>query len=102
MKILLIIATLLFSSALFADTFLLDVRTPQEFEQGHAYSAVLIPHDQIESQQAKLPKDKDQEIKVYCRSGNRAGKAVKTLNALGYNNVENIGGLEDAKEWVKR
>lgn len=102
MKILLSIVTFLFSTSLIADTLLLDVRTPQEFEKDHAYNAVLIPHDQIESQQSKLPKDKDQEIKVYCRSGNRAGKAVKTLKSLGFNNVENIGGLEDAKEWVKR
>jgi len=102
MKFLITVFGLIFSGSLFANTLLLDVRTPQEFEQVHAYSAVLIPHDQIKSQQAKLPENKDQEIKVYCRTGNRAGKAVQTLKALGYSNVENIGGLDDAKEWVKR
>ncbi|WP_396587103.1 rhodanese-like domain-containing protein [Bermanella sp. R86510] len=81
---------------------LLDVRTAEEFNQEHAYSAILIPHDEIADKAPTTLTDKDQPIKVYCRSGNRAGKAVKSLKALGYSNVENIGTLDDAKQFIKR
>ena len=86
----------LLSGLSFAQPLLLDVRSQGEYDAGHAHGALLIPHNSITEQAPKLLKDKNQEIKVYCRSGNRAGKATSALKALGYTNVENIGTLKDA------
>ena len=100
MKLILAITLSLFASLSFAQTLLLDVRTQGEFDSGHAQGAILMPHDQVNEKASSVLTDKNQTIKVYCRSGNRAGKAVKTLKALGYTNVENIGSLEDAKQYL--
>ncbi|WP_283787257.1 rhodanese-like domain-containing protein [Bermanella sp. WJH001] len=96
MKLLLAIVLSILTSLSFAQPLLLDVRSQGEYDSGHAHGALLIPHDTINEQAPKLLKDKNQEIKVYCRSGNRAGKAVSSLKAMGYTNVENIGSLKNA------
>ncbi len=96
MKLLLALVLSTLTSLSFAQALLLDVRSQAEYDAEHAQGALLIPHDTIDAQAPKLLKDKNQEIKVYCRSGNRAGKATARLKALGYTNVENIGGLSDA------
>ncbi len=71
------------------DYFLVDVRTDQEYEAGHIPTAANIPFDVIAS---NLPsEDKDALIIVYCRSGNRSGKANKTLSDLGYTNIYDFG-----------
>lgn len=78
---------------------LLDVRTPEEFQEAHLAGAVNISHDQLESQLAEIETlsggDKAKPIVTYCRSGNRAGKARTTLEAAGYTNVTNVGGMTD-------
>jgi phage shock protein E len=74
----------------------IDVRNADEFSQKHVSDAQNIPYDQIGSEIAALDLAKDQPIYLYCRSGRRAGLAKETLDALGYTNVVNIGGLEDA------
>ncbi len=74
----------------------IDVRTPEEFGQKHVPEAINIPYDQIGSKIAELGLDKDQVIYVYCHSGRRAGLAKETLDALGYSQVTNIGGVDDA------
>ena len=96
MKLILAIVLSTLTSLSFAQPLLLDVRSQAEYDAGHAHGALLIPHDTITEQAPKLLKDKNQEIKVYCRSGNRAGKAVSSLKAMGYTNVENIGSLKNA------
>lgn len=97
MKLLLALVLSTLTSLSFAQALLLDARTQAEYDSGHAQGAILMPYDQVGEQAPLVLKDKNQEIKVYCRSGNRAGKAVKTLKALGYTNVTNIGGLDDAR-----
>lgn len=78
---------------------LLDVRTPEEFEEAHLEGAVNVSHDQIESQLSELETltggDKTKPIVTYCGSGKRAGAARKTLEAAGYTNVTNVGGMTD-------
>jgi len=74
----------------------LDVRTPVEFAEGHYPGS--INHD-VELLTAGVLPDSSQipkstPIKVYCRSGARAGVAKKILERAGYVNVENVGGLE--------
>jgi len=90
----------LFSSFAFSQILLLDVRSQGEWDEGHAYGAVHIPHSEITDKAPALLKDKNQEIKVYCRSGGRAGKAKAALEALGYTNVENVRTLEKAKQYA--
>ncbi|MFY0641608.1 MAG: rhodanese-like domain-containing protein [Bermanella sp.] len=97
MKLILAIVLSTLTSLSFAQPLLLDVRSQGEYDAGHAHGALLIPHNNITEQAPKLLKDKNQEIKVYCRSGGRAGKATSALKALGYTNVENIGTLQNAK-----
>ena len=57
-----------------------------------------IPHDQIEAEIAAMVPDKSAQVILYCRSGRRAGTALNTMKAMGYGNVSNFGGLEDARE----
>ena len=74
---------------------LLDVRTPEEFADGHIPGAINIPNENIgENDIAELP-DKEQRIYVYCRSGNRSKQASAKLVNLGYTNVVEIGGIID-------
>lgn len=60
---------------------LLDVRSPEEFAQGHLPGAVLIPHDQLADRLAEI--DRDRWVLVYCRSGARADKAQDILEDAG-------------------
>ena len=75
------------------DFVILDVRTPQEFAQGHIPNAVNLPLDDIgDNPPAELP-DPDQLIMVYCRSGNRSKTASEALASMGYTNVVEFGGI---------
>ena len=77
---------------------LLDVRTEAEFAERHIPGSILIPHDKINSEISGKVPDKDTPIAVFCRSGRRSAIAKEKLEALGYNNVYNLGSLEDAAE----
>lgn len=77
---------------------LLDVRSPEEYASGYLQGARNIPHDQIEAEIAAVAPDKSAQIILYCRSGRRAKTALETMRAMGYANVSNYGGLEDAQE----
>ena len=75
----------------------LDVRTPQEFAEGHVKSAINIPFEQISGSIKAITADKDSEIILYCRSGRRADIAMSALHQLGYKNVRNLKTLDAAK-----
>lgn len=72
---------------------LLDVRTPEEFAEGHIAGAVLLPYDQVEQKAASMLPDIEKSIVVYCRSGRRSAIAVESLRGLGYKNVRDFGGI---------
>ena len=74
---------------------ILDVRTPEEFAQGHIPGAINIPNETIGGTEPALLPDKDQLILVYCRSGNRSKQASEKLAALGYTNIVEFGGIRD-------
>lgn len=78
-------------------TIYLDVRTPEEYAEGHYPNA--INHDVNLFMMGTYPDEalvsKDDDIKIYCRSGARAGVAKDMLEKAGYENVENVGGLSD-------
>lgn len=73
----------------------LDVRTPEEFSQGHIPGAILIPDYELAKRAEKELPDKNALILVYCRSGNRSRQATNTLLKLGYTNVKDFGGIID-------
>lgn len=78
-----------------AGALVLDVRTPQEFDQGHIKGALNIPHRQIERELSKLEHAKRGEIVVYCAKGIRAASAQAVLKANGFEKVYNAGGYSD-------
>ncbi len=75
----------------------IDVRTPDEYAQGHVEQARSIPLDGIEVGVAGLALPKDAPIYLYCARGGRAEAARQRLQTQGYTNVTNAGGLEDAR-----
>ena len=76
-----------------SDYIILDVRTEEEFAQGHIPGAMLIPDYAIrEKAESALP-DKDALILVYCRSGRRSKNAAQILAELGYSNIREFGGI---------
>lgn len=71
-----------------------DVRTRQEYAQGHFGGAINIPVDEIEQRLNELGPKVD-PIVVYCQSGMRSARAKRILEAAGYKDVTNGGGLSD-------
>lgn len=77
------------------DVIILDVRTPEEYKQGHIEGALLLPDYDLEDlAESELP-DKDAKILVYCRSGNRSRSASKVLINMGYTEVYDFGGINN-------
>ena len=76
------------------DLILLDVRTQEEFEQGHIPGAVCLPNEMIAAEMPFLF-GKDVEILLYCRSGRRSADAAKKLRDMGFTNVFDFGGIID-------
>lgn len=74
---------------------ILDVRTQEEYEEGHIPDVVLLPDFEVEQRAAEQLPDKGQLILVYCRSGNRSKSAASTLVNMGYTNVVEFGGIRD-------
>lgn len=73
----------------------IDVRTAEEFAQGHLQDAVNIPVERITDEIKKISPDKNAPVNLYCRSGRRAEVALQALKKEGYTNVTNHGGYED-------
>ena len=74
---------------------ILDVRTQEEYDQGHIPGAIVISHEEIEEKAEDVLTDKDQLILVYCRSGRRSKIAAEALVELGYTNIKEFGGIID-------
>ena len=73
----------------------LDVRTQEEYDQGHIPGATQISHEEIADRVEEVLTDKDQLILVYCRSGRRSKIAAEALVELGYTNIKEFGGIID-------
>ncbi|HDS1209477.1 rhodanese-like domain-containing protein [Shewanella algae] len=76
---------------------LVDVRTPEEYAEGHLPEAINIPFEQIVEVFAKQGIAKDTPVVVYCRSGRRSGIAKESLDNAGYQAVYNGGGYYTLK-----
>lgn len=79
---------------------LIDVRDVDEFSEDHAPEAVHLPLTAIACGNIGILAQtaKDVRIGLYCRSGARSERARTLLLDLGFTNVTNIGGLDDAKK----
>ena len=76
------------------EVILLDVRTEEEFVTGHIVNAINIPVDDLEYRLDEL-QDKESKMLVYCKSGTRSAIACEILEANGFTNVYNMGGVVD-------
>jgi len=91
---------LFFSISLINDVYsvIIDVRTKQEWDSGHIEGATHIPLKNLSNKIDEFTKDYNEEILLYCRSGNRSGKAKKLLDEIGYTNTKNLGGIKNVNE----
>ena len=71
---------------------LLDVRTPQEYREGHIPGSKNVPLQTLDKVRF-VAENKDTELFVYCYSGARSRQATAILQHMGYTNVRNIGGI---------
>ena len=89
---------LLVGTAALAEEVWVDVRSSLEHKVDNIEGDPLIAHSDIVPGVQALYPDKNTPIRLYCRSGGRAGKAEEALRAAGYTNVENVGGIDDARK----
>ena len=80
-----------------ADTIIIDVRTPEEFAQGHLAGAVNhnVEDGSLEAALAGL--DPAAEYIVYCRSGRRSAIATELMARAGFGAVTDLGSVEEAE-----
>ena len=81
-----------------AHSILIDVRSKEEWNKGYIEGAQHIPLKDLSTKINEYTRDYNEEILLYCRSGNRSGKAKKILEEMGYLNTRNVGGIEDVSE----
>lgn len=72
-----------------------DVRTAEEYAGAHIEGAILLPVETIGEEQPEELPDPDAAILVYCRTGKRSKAASEQLVALGYQNINDFGGIVD-------
>lgn len=83
-----------------SDALLLDVRTPREFASNGLDGATNIPVQNLDDRLDEVGA-KDRPVVVYCRSGNRSGRAARMLERAGYQTVYDLGGLRSANRIVE-
>lgn len=84
-----------------SEAVLLDVRTPQEYAQGHIPGSRNIPLQEMENI-VKVVKHKEVPLFIYCLSGGRSRQAAVLLKRMGYTNVTNLGGISGYNGKVER
>lgn len=80
---------------------ILDVRTPEEYSETHLKGSLNVDWNNPDFKDRILKFDKADCYKVYCRSGNRSGRAMELMKALGFQDVENVGSVSEAAEKLK-
>ena len=81
---------------------ILDVRTKEEYNEGHIPNAICIPNETIDKNVVEKLPNKEQLILIYCRSGNRSKQATEKLLNLGYTNLVEFGGIIDWKGKIEK
>lgn len=81
---------------------IVDVRTPDEYKEGHIPNAINIPNETINETVYNKLKDKNQLILIYCRSGSRSRQATYKMQKLGYTNLVDFGGIINWKGKIEK
>lgn len=81
-----------------SDTVIVDVRTPGEYADGHLDGALNIDVQSATFDAAIAELDPDGSYIVYCRSGNRSAAAIDRMEAAGFTDLVNAGGLQEAAD----
>lgn len=76
-----------------SDYIILDVRTKEEYNEGHIPKSISIPNETIDKRVTQQLPNKDQMIFIYCYSGKRSKQAALKLKKLGYTNLIDLGGI---------
>ena len=71
---------------------ILDVRSPEEYAEGHIPGAINIPYDRIGAQLGSLEDYRERDLVVYCRTGRRAGVAEEVLSKAGFEQIWDLEG----------
>jgi rhodanese-related sulfurtransferase len=79
---------------------LVDVRTPEEYAEGHIENALLINFKSDDFEEKIQELDKDKPVYVYCKSGNRSGQASEIMKELGFKQIIDLDGGYSA--WSKK
>jgi len=74
------------------NTVILDVRSVEEFNEGHIPGAINIPNSELKDRITELEEKKLQDLVVYCRSGNRAAFSYQILTENDFEQVEHLVG----------
>lgn len=75
---------------------LIDVRSPQEYKEGHLDGSINFPLYDLERNSEKILKNKENTIILYCQSGSRSNKALEILKEQGCKSIYQIeGGLDN-------
>ena len=95
-----ILVGLLLAVQVFAKEVVIDVRTPEEYKADHVEGALNIDvkSSDFKNQISKL--DKADSYKIYCKSGARSEKAISQMREMGFKNLKNLGGIDDAKKQI--
>ena len=83
------------------DKLVIDVRTLPEWKKNRIDNALLIEWQDLLAAVNDMNINKNHEILLFCRSGNRSGKAKKILEENDYTNVKNLGSIQDAGNYLK-
>ncbi len=81
-----------FNESINENTVIIDVRTPQEYDEGYLNNAINIDFNSTNFKQEISKLDKEKEYLIYCRSGNRSGQALNIMKSMGFKNVTNLSG----------
>lgn len=85
------------AAATLADPVWIDVRTAEEYTSDHIAGDANIPLAELNAEQLAAQYGKDADIRLYCRSGNRAGQAMEILKTAGFSQVSNVGGIGEVR-----
>lgn len=102
MKYLLSFLLVLLVTPAFAKVVVLDVRTPEEYSEGHVTGSLNIDVTNKDFLKNIKGLNKADTYKIYCRSGKRAGKAIDEMKNAGFKDLENLGGYEDARKVLEK
>jgi len=87
-----------FATPAAADTVWIDVRTTDEYASDHIDGDANLPLADLDPELIAAQYGMDADIRLYCRSGGRAGQAMELLQAAGFTNVSNVGSINEVRD----